>query len=181
MRRYTEDELRRLKEEVDLAALVRAAGVELKPVGQDLRGRCPFHEDKGPSLVVSPAKRLWNCLGACGKGGTAIDWVMKAQGVSFRHAVEILLRSRGAVGLPGQVVGAKESSIRRLPAPVSLTADDQELLNQTIEFYHQTLLETRDAQLYLEHRGLHSSEMVKHFKLGYANRTLGYRIPFRDR
>ena len=181
MRRYGEDVLRRLKEETDLAALVRAAGVELKSVGQDLRGRCPFHDDQGPSLVVTPAKGLWNCLGACGKGGTAIDWVMKAQGVSFRHAVEILLRSRGAVGLPGPVVGAKESSIRRLPAPVSLTADDQELLNQVIEFYHQTLLETRDAQLYLEQRGLHSSEMVKHFKLGYSNRTLGYRIPFRDR
>jgi DNA primase len=53
MRRYTDEELRRLKEEVDLAQLVQAAGVELKPVGQDLRGRCPFHEDKGPSLVVT--------------------------------------------------------------------------------------------------------------------------------
>src|SRR5579863_7199470 len=181
MRRYTDEDLKRLKKETDLAQLVRAAGVELRPVGQDLRGRCPFHEDNGPSLVVTPQKGLWNCLGACGKGGTAIDWVMKAQGVSFRHAVEMLQRSRGAEGLPGQVVGAKESSIRRLPAPVSLTSDDRELLGQVIEFYHTTLLETREAQLYLEHRGLHSSEMVKHFKLGYSNRTLGYRIPLRDR
>lgn len=87
MRRYADEEIRRLKEETDLAALVCAAGVELKQVGQDLRGRCRFHEDSGPSLVVTPAKGLWHCLGACGAGGSVIDWVMKSQGVSFRHAV----------------------------------------------------------------------------------------------
>ena len=95
MRRYSDEEIRRLKEETDLAALVRAAGVELKQIGKDLHGRCPFHDDRGASLVVTPAKGLWHCLGACGKGGSAIDWVMRSQGVSFRHAVE-LLRSRGA-------------------------------------------------------------------------------------
>lgn len=181
MRRYSEDVLRQLKEGTDLAALVRAAGVELKSVGQDLRGRCPFHDDQGPSLVVTPAKQLWHCLGACGTGGTAIDWIMKAKGVSFRHAVEMLLRSRGAVELSGPVVDAKESTVRQLPAPVSLGADDQALLNQVIEFYHRTLQETQDAQLYLEHRGLQSSELVEHFKIGYSNRTLGYRLPLSDR
>jgi len=180
MRRYSEDVLRRLKEETDLAALVRAAGVELKSVGADLRGRCPFHDDKGPSLVVTPGKGLWHCLGACGKGGTAIDWVMRHQKISFRHAVEVLLRSRGAVE-PSAPVEAKSSTVRRLPAPVSLDADDQQLLGQVIEFYHKTLQETQDAQLYLETRGLRSSELVEHFKLGYANRTLGYRLPLRDR
>jgi DNA primase catalytic core len=179
MRRYTDEELRRLKEETDLAALVRAAGVELRQVGQDLRGRCPFHEDKGPSLVVTPAKNLWHCLGACGAGGSAIDWVMKTQGVSFRHAVE-LLRSRVAAE-PLVPTGAKRTSVRRLPAPVALDADDRKLLSQVIDFYHATLKETREAVAYLEHRGLRSSEMVERFKLGYANRTLGYRLPERNR
>ena len=177
MRRYTEDELRQLKEETDLAALVRAAGVDLKAVGKDLRGRCPFHDDKGPSLVVTPAKGLWHCLGACGNGGSAIDWVMKVEGVSFRHAVE-LLRSRGAAE-PIVPTDAKRSSVRRLPAPVSLDADDQALLRQVMDFYHETLKSTREAQAYLESRGLRSSEMLSHFKLGYANRTLGYRLPER--
>ena len=40
--------------------------------------------------MVTPAKNLWHCLGACQAGGTVIDWVMKAEGVCFRHAVELL-------------------------------------------------------------------------------------------
>jgi DNA primase catalytic core len=179
MRRYTDEELRRLKEEVDLAELVRSAGVELKPVGSDLRGRCPFHEDHGPSLVVTPSKNLWHCLGACGTGGSAIDWVMKAQGVSFRHAVEIL-RSRGAAE-PSVPIQGKMSTVRRLPAPVSLDADDRKLLLQVIDYYHETLKASPQALGYIKFRGLESSEMVTHFRLGYANRTLGYRLPDRNR
>jgi len=41
--------------------------------------------------VVTPETNLWNCLGACRQGGDVIQWVMKTQGVSFRHAVELLL------------------------------------------------------------------------------------------
>jgi DNA primase len=78
MARIPEDELERLKRETDLAALVRASGVELAKKGRDLVGLCPFHDDTDPSLVISrgpDGHRLWNCLGACGAGGTAIDWV----------------------------------------------------------------------------------------------------------
>jgi len=179
MARIPEDELRRLKEEVDLAALIRAAGVELKSVGADLRGRCPFHDDNGPSLVVTPGKGLWHCLGACGTGGSAIDWVMKAQGVSFRHAVEILRsKARAEPLVPGK---AKQSTVRRLPAAVALDPDDRTLLLQVIEFYHETLKASPEALRYLESRGLKSSEMVGRFKLGYANRTLGYRLPLKNR
>ncbi|MFM7461121.1 MAG: CHC2 zinc finger domain-containing protein, partial [Burkholderiales bacterium] len=59
-------------------------------------GRCPFHADDTESLVVTPAKNLWHCFG-CQIGGGPIDWVMKKQGVSFRHAVEIL-RDGGTAG-----------------------------------------------------------------------------------
>ena len=51
---------------------------------------CPFHDDHEPSLVVTPEKNLWRCQGAFQAGGTVIDWVMRAEGVSFRHAVELL-------------------------------------------------------------------------------------------
>ena len=60
MPRIPQDELDRLKAEVDLPALIRAKGIELKPHGEkDLVGRCPFHDDKTPSLIVTPAKGLW--------------------------------------------------------------------------------------------------------------------------
>jgi len=90
MARIAGEEIERLKKEVDLAELVTRSGVALKKAGADLVGSCPFHEDDTPSLVVTPAKGLWHCMGACQAGGSVIDWVMRAQGVSFRHAVELL-------------------------------------------------------------------------------------------
>ena len=40
---------------------------------------CPFHDDKEPSLIVTPDKNLWHCLGSCNEGGSAIDWIMKTK------------------------------------------------------------------------------------------------------
>ena len=179
MARIPDEEIERLKRETDLVALVCASGVQLKRVGEDLRGRCPWHEDREPSLVVTPAKGLWRCWGACNVGGSAIDWVMKAQGLSFRHAVEVL-RAGAAEAVPG-APGVKHSTVRRLPPPVARDADDQKLLNQVIDYYHETLKRSPEALAYLEKRGLKSSEMVDRFKLGYANRTLGYRLPDKNR
>ena len=90
MARVSDEEIRRLKQEISLERLAAARGVKLKRHGKDLIGLCPFHDDREPSLVLTPDKNLWHCLGACQAGGTVIDWVMKAEGVSFRHAVELL-------------------------------------------------------------------------------------------
>lgn len=65
MARISDSELDRLKREVSLLALVEAAGITLKRHGKDYLGLCPFHDDKEPSLVISPEKNLWHCLGAC--------------------------------------------------------------------------------------------------------------------
>lgn len=65
MARIPDTELERLKREVSLLALVEAAGIALKRHGKDYLGLCPFHDDKEPSLVISPEKNLWHCLGAC--------------------------------------------------------------------------------------------------------------------
>ena len=81
MTRVPQEELERFKREVSIVALVEARGVSLEKRGADLHGRCPFHDDTTPSLVVSPKKNLWHCLGACQQGGSVIDWVMKAEGV----------------------------------------------------------------------------------------------------
>jgi hypothetical protein len=72
MGRLPDEEIERLKREVRLDVVVRTAGVELRKAGADLVGRCPFHDDREPSLVVSPAKNLWHCLGACQAGGSVI-------------------------------------------------------------------------------------------------------------
>ncbi|MCC7387824.1 MAG: hypothetical protein IT431_03560 [Phycisphaerales bacterium] len=90
MARIPDDELERLKREVSLLDRVRAAGIELRRHGANWLGRCPFHDDHTPSLVITPAKNLWHCLGACQTGGSVLDWEMRRHGLSFRHAAERL-------------------------------------------------------------------------------------------
>jgi hypothetical protein len=98
MARLPDETVTRLKQEVSLQRLVEGMGITLKRHGSDLIGLCPFRDDKEPSLVISPEKNLWHCLGACQTGGSVIDWVMKAEGASFRHAVELLLADYDAQG-----------------------------------------------------------------------------------
>ena len=132
-----------------------------------------------PSLVVDPIKNLWNCFGACQCGGSNIDWVMKSDGVSFRHAVELLRNGHTSVLLSGDI--KKAPSVRKLPSPVDLSADDHQLLEQVIDYYHETLKRTPAALEYLDMRGINNPEAINTFRLGFADRTLGIRLPYRDR
>jgi len=178
MARIADDEIERLKMQVPLEALVAASGVELKNAGADLVGRCPFHDDREPSLVVSPGKNLGHCLGACGAGGSTIDWVMRSKGVSFRHAVELLRAGQGASPLDGPAPA--RSTVRHLPLPLEPDVGDSEALAQVVEFYHSTLLASPDALGYLRSRRIDNPEAIEVFKLGHANRTLAYRLPNRQ-
>ena len=175
MARIPEGEIERLKGDVSVERLAEGSGVALRRAGKDLLGRCPFHEDAEASLVVTPAKNLWHCFG-CQIGGGPIDWVMKTQGVSFRHAVELL---RTDSPLAASVV--KVSTVRKLPAPVALDADDAALLAQVVSYYHETLKDSPEALAYLKTRGLDHPELIERFKLGFANRTLGLRLPMGNR
>jgi len=175
MARIPESEIERLKSEVSVERLVEASGVSLRRAGKDLLGRCPLHDDAEASLVVTPAKNLWHCFG-CQLGGGPIDWVMKTQGVSFRHAVEIL---REGQPLAAKVV--KQSTVPKLPPPVAFNADEQQLVNQVIGYYHDTLKQSPEALRYLEARGIRSQEAIERFRLGFANRTLGLRLPESNR
>ena len=178
MARIPETELERLKNEVSVQRLVEASGVELKKAGKDWLGRCPFHDDGEPSLVVSPAKNLWHCFG-CQVGGGPLDWIMKTRGVSFRHAVELLKADPAQAA--GPVSEAKRATVRRLAAPVAFDADDQALLRQTLDYYHQRLKDSPEALAYLAARGLAHPELIATFKLGVADRTLGLRLPEKTR
>jgi DNA primase len=89
MARIPEAELERLKAEVSLLRLIEDAGIVLARQGKDYAARCPFHAEDTASLIVTVGKNLFHCFG-CGAAGGPIDWVMKRNGVSFRHAVELL-------------------------------------------------------------------------------------------
>ena len=186
MARIPETELQRLKDDISVQRLVEASGIDLEKAGKDWLGRCPFHDDAEASLVVSPGKNLWHCFG-CQIGGGPIDWVMKSRGLSFRHAVELLKAgmsadpSLAASSAADQAAPVKRSTVRALPAPVALDADDQALLAQTVGYYHQRLKETPEALAYLKARGLDHPGVVDAFELGVADRSLGLRLPEKNR
>jgi DNA primase len=175
MARIANEEIERLKNDVSLERLAEARGIKLRRHGADLLGLCPFHEDREPSLVISPKKNLWHCLGACQAGGSAIDWVMRTEGVSFRHAVELLRKDFPSFVAEGAVRPAK--SAQKLPRMLTRDASDDELLVRVANYYHATLKESPEALAYLAARGLSHPELVDHFRLGFSNRTLGYRLP----
>ena len=60
--------------------------VELKKAGVNYKGRCPFHDEKTPSFVVSPTKGIYKCFG-CQKGGNSINFIQELQGVSYPEAL----------------------------------------------------------------------------------------------
>jgi len=181
MARIPEDEVERIKQEISVERLAEARGIKLERRGADLIGLCPFHEDHEPSLVITPAKNLWHCLGACRTGGSVIDWVMKCNGVSFRHAAELLRANHPSLAAPGPVVRKATTAAVKLETPFASDADDQAVLRQAVDYYHETLKESPEALRYLQGRGLEHPDMVGHFRLGFANRTLGYRLPEANR
>ena len=81
-------DLSTLKDSIDLVSVVEAAGVELKPAGSRHVGLCPFHGDKTPSFYVFP-DGYFKCFG-CGEYGSAIDFVKKLHGCTFKEALGIL-------------------------------------------------------------------------------------------
>jgi DNA primase len=178
MARIPEAEVERMKREISVQRLAEARGVKLKRSGKELLGLCPFHDDKNPSLCIDPVKNVWHCKGACStRGGSVIDWVMRAEGITVRHALELLRSDYMPQAGPAPKVG----TVRKLPAPVESNMDDQAMLQRVMVFYHETLKQRPEAMKYLAARGLTHPEMVTHFKLGFSNRTLGYRLPKTNR
>lgn len=206
MARFSEALLTQIKQQVSLLRWVQAEGYEVVKQGKDYAVCCPFHEDKTPSCIISPKSNLFHCFG-CGAAGSIIDWVMKTQGLSFRHAVEVL-RDQSGLGVEPSPLAAKplaadttqapvkpqttkqqpilkspvqKSTVPKLDAPIATEQNDQTVLNQVVEYYHHTLQQSPEAQDYLARRGLDDPELMNRFKLGYANRTLGLRLPQKNR
>jgi hypothetical protein len=117
---------------------------------------------------------------------------MKLEGISMRHALELLANDLDVQGGTNAVGGrtpgtaphlvessappkvVKRSNQQKLPSVLSASADHQTALRQVIDYYHETLKASPEALEYLEKRGLKSPELIDTFKLGYANRTLAY-------
>jgi DNA primase len=176
MPRIPDEEIQRLKREVSLVRLCQRYNIELKPQGKNFVGFCPWHKDDKPSFIVTPEKNLWHCMGACDEGGDVFNLVQKIKNVSFRRAADILLEISGS--LPAsQIIKTHTGTTHQILINPENDLPDTDLKNHVTDFYHRSFLNDPKAMQYLEKRNCMHPEAVNLFAIGYANRTLGYRVP----
>lgn len=161
-------DIEKLKRSADLAGIVRAHGVTLKKSGKQLVGKCPFHSpDKTPSFFVDPALGKWKCFGACAakgdesSGGDVFRFLMLADNISFVEAVEKagVKIERGSLPTPAEKTRSNGNG-------------DLALLARVVDFYHRSLLATPAALEYLAQRGITNVELLKAYRIGYADGSL---------
>jgi DNA primase len=131
--------------------------VALKKAGTTYKGLCPFHGEKTPSFVVTPARESWHCFG-CGLGGDIFSFVMERDGVPFPEALRTLAARAG--------VEIDERSKREDARKARL----RQVLDHGIAFYHAVLTGSKagaTALDYLHGRGF-TDETIEMFQLGWA-------------
>jgi DNA primase len=185
MPRIPEEQIARIKTDTDLVALIQSRGVALKQQGTNWTGFCPFHDDQeNPNLIVTPGKGLWRCMAACcGATGNVIQFVERFDGLSFRHAFEVLANGGKAAFEHTPNAPKKQSTVPKLACPIEDTEEDAKLLSQVADYYAQRLTapESQLARDYLASRGLDDPELWKRYQIGFADRTLGLRLPNKNR
>jgi DNA primase catalytic core len=182
MARIPDEAIVHIKQSTDIIALIQSRGTTLKQKGSNWIGLCPFHTDtKTPNLIVTPGKGLFRCMAAdCGKTGNVIQFVQWHDGLSFRHAFELLDKG-GKAAFEHSTKQPKKSHTVKLDCPVkSDEKDNHAMLNKVADYYH-TRLTSPDGKAvieYLKTRGLDLDETtLKKFRIGVSDRTLGLRIP----
>jgi DNA primase len=145
-----------IKSRINIVDLVKEY-VQLKPAGTNFRARCPFHQEKSPSFMVSPDKQIWHCFG-CGRGGDIFGFVMEMEGLSFVEALRQL------------AVKAGVKLIKADPKITSVRNRTLDLLDLAARYYHYLLLKSPKAELaraYLKKRGLDESTIAQ-WQIGYS-------------
>ena len=131
--------------------------VQLKKAGTTLKGLCPFHGEKTPSFIVTPARETWHCFG-CGEGGDIFSFVMRRDGVAFPEALRRLAQ-RAGVEIDERTT-REDAHRKRL----------HEVLDTAFAFYHAVLMNSETgapALAYLRGRGF-TDESIERAQLGFA-------------
>jgi DNA primase len=159
------EKIEELKKSIDLVALVKSRGIQLKKNGKGYKGLCPFHKDKAPSLSVNPDTNLWRCFG-CDAGGDVISFIEYIDNVSFREAVAQL--SESGTQWPRKH-GAESKAHRVKP----LSVKELKLLSKVLSYYQHTFTEDSRGINYLKNdRGITDNQSFKDFGTGYVNGTI---------
>ena len=160
---FSPEFLDELRNRLTLSAVV-GRRVKLVKRGREHSGLCPFHNEKTPSFTVSDDKGFYHCFG-CGAHGSAIDFVMNSEGLSFPEAVERLAAQAGL-----QVPQDRPEDRQRAEKRAGLI----DVLEAACLWFEEQLASEagRESRDYLAGRGL-ARDTVKAFRLGFAPRQRG--------
>ncbi|RKV98844.1 MAG: DNA primase, partial [Candidatus Saccharimonas sp.] len=133
--------------------------VQLKRAGRSFKGLSPFTSEKTPSFFVSPDKNIWHDFSS-NKGGDVFAFVMEAEGMDFRQALEFLAKKAGVELSDYEPAHAKEHAARKKRLLIA---------NQlAARFYQQCLLHNQHAMEYVFRVRSLSKQVVADFQIGYA-------------
>ncbi len=127
-----------VKEKVDLVEVIGET-VQLKKAGASFKGLCPFHGEKTPSFVVTPARETWKCFG-CGQGGDIFSFVMERDGVLTSPRRCAAWPARAGVELDERTT-REDAQRKRL----------RDVLEAAISFYHAVLTASPVGQRALDY------------------------------
>ncbi|WP_062206565.1 DNA primase [Streptomyces sp. NBRC 109706] len=159
--RINDDDVKTVRDAVPIDAVV-SEYLQLRPGGGgNLKGLCPFHDEKSPSFHVSPSKGLFHCFG-CQEGGDTLAFVMKMEHLSFSEAVERLAAQAGVTlryEQGGYSPGRQQGERTRLI----------EAHRAAARFYAERLAspEAEIGRAFLAERGFDQAA-AEHFGVGYA-------------
>ena len=137
--------------------------ITLKKRGVNYVGLCPFHEDSSPSFYVSPSKNICKCF-ACGEGGTAMQFVMKHEQVSYTEALRYLAKKYG--------IDIKERELSDEEKQMRSDRESMMIVNSWAQkFFTSRLFEHEEGKnigmSYFVERGFRE-DIIKKFQLGYS-------------
>ncbi|MFF2221965.1 DNA primase [Streptomyces globisporus] len=159
--RINDDDVKAVRDAVPIDAVVSEYLQLRNAGGGNLKGLCPFHDEKSPSFQVSPSKGLFHCFG-CQEGGDTIAFVMKIDHLSFSETVERLAAKAG-ITLRYEEGGYNPSHQRG--ERIRLIEAHQ----AAAEFYVRAL-ESPEAEIgrtFLAERGF-DQDAAAHFRVGYS-------------
>lgn len=166
------DQVEDIKAKNDIVEVV-SGYLTLKRAGANFKARCPFHNEKSPSFMVSPERQSFKCFG-CSEGGDVITFIEKMEGLDFYNALK-LLAERAGVQLQNSSVKFGEKEFK---------SDHKTRLFEINEWakkvYEKIITEHPKAQKardYIDKRGL-SSKTRTEFEIGYAPNSWDFLLRF---
>ena len=137
--------------------------VNLRKAGVNYKGLCPFHDDKTPSFMVSPARQICKCF-ACGEGGNAVNFLMKHEQITYPEALRWLAKKYNI-----------EIQERELTDDEKREQSDRESMSVVNEwacqYFHEILKNDVDGiaigKQYFRSRGIRD-DIIEKFQLGFA-------------